>query len=182
VIWDLHESDERDRGAIFAALKTHLVTYLLEHPGRAAFIVDEAVTVTEDDLGARTLGDLVRPRPAFRPRGPLAHPVRHGLVRQSHRAHRSKRGRIQVVRPDGSARAVRDRTVARALTRGMRPDRKSGQGEGLFVTTGRRVSVSLYGHTSPGEFNMTNTDVLAPIGEDDDRRNGHDAASFAHTG
>ena len=52
VIWDLHESDERDRGAIFAALKAHLVAYLLEHPGRAAFIVDEAVTVTEDELGA----------------------------------------------------------------------------------------------------------------------------------
>ena len=33
VIWDLHESDERDRGAIFAALKAHLVAYLLAHPG-----------------------------------------------------------------------------------------------------------------------------------------------------
>jgi hypothetical protein len=32
----------------------------LAHPGRAAFIVDEAVTVTEDELGARALGDLVR--------------------------------------------------------------------------------------------------------------------------
>jgi hypothetical protein len=59
VIWDLHESDERDRGAIFAALKAHLA-HLLEHPGRAAFIVDEAVMVTEDELGARPLGDLVR--------------------------------------------------------------------------------------------------------------------------
>jgi hypothetical protein len=58
VIWDLHESDERDRGAIFAALKRHLVERLLGRPGRAAFIVDEAVTVTEDELGARTLGDL----------------------------------------------------------------------------------------------------------------------------
>ena len=61
VIWDLHESDERDRGAIFAALKARLVARLLAFPGRAAFIVDEAVTVTEDGLGARTLGDLVRP-------------------------------------------------------------------------------------------------------------------------
>jgi hypothetical protein len=60
VIFDLHESDEGDRGAIFAALKRHLVERLLATPGRAAFIVDEAVTVTEDDLGARTLGDLVR--------------------------------------------------------------------------------------------------------------------------
>ena len=60
MIWNLHESDERDRGAIFATLKTKLVEYLLAAPGRAAFIVDEAVTVTEDELGARTLGDLVR--------------------------------------------------------------------------------------------------------------------------
>jgi hypothetical protein len=60
VIFDLHESDERDRGAIFAALKAKLVALLLTRPGRAAFIVDEAVTVTEDELGARTLGDLVR--------------------------------------------------------------------------------------------------------------------------
>jgi hypothetical protein len=53
-------ADERDRGSIFAQLKAHLVEHLLARPGRAAFIVDEAVTVTEDDLGARTLGDLVR--------------------------------------------------------------------------------------------------------------------------
>jgi hypothetical protein len=39
VIWDLHESDEHDRGTIFAILKTRLVEHLLEHPGRAAFIV-----------------------------------------------------------------------------------------------------------------------------------------------
>src|SRR5205807_3913519 len=60
VIWDLHESDERDRGEIFTALKSKLVEHLLAVPGRAAFIVDEAVTVTEDELGARTLGDRVR--------------------------------------------------------------------------------------------------------------------------
>ena len=47
VIWDLHESAEQDRGAIFVALKSKLVEHLLAHPGRAAFIVDEAVTVTE---------------------------------------------------------------------------------------------------------------------------------------
>jgi hypothetical protein len=60
VVWDLHESDERDHGAIFAVLKAKLIEQMLAHRGRAACIVDEAVTVTEDDLGARTLGDLVR--------------------------------------------------------------------------------------------------------------------------
>jgi hypothetical protein len=60
MIWDLHESDERDRGAIIAELKAQLLKHLLMIPGRAAFIVDGAVTVTEDELGARTLGDLIR--------------------------------------------------------------------------------------------------------------------------
>ena len=60
VIFDLHESAELDRGAIFATLKAHLVAHLLANPSRAAFVVDEAVTVTEDELGARTIGDLVR--------------------------------------------------------------------------------------------------------------------------
>jgi hypothetical protein len=60
VIWNPHGSDERDRGAIFAQLKTKLVDHLLTAPGRATFIVDNAVTVTEDEVGARALGDLVR--------------------------------------------------------------------------------------------------------------------------
>jgi hypothetical protein len=50
---------------------------------------------------------------------------------------------------------------------------KAGQGEGLLVTTGRRVWVNLYGHTSLGEFAMANTDVVE-VGVDlHDRRNGH---------
>ena len=58
---------------------------------------------------------------------------------------------------------------------------KAGQGEGLLVTTGRRVWVNPYGHTSPGEFAMANTDlVLAddwtnPQRVADFGRNGHDA-------
>src|SRR5207302_1347918 len=56
---------------------------------------------------------------------------------------------------------------------------KAGQGEGLLVTTGRRVWVNLYGHTSPAEYAMANTDVMMDV--DEDRRNGHvvEAAAFA---
>jgi hypothetical protein len=54
---------------------------------------------------------------------------------------------------------------------------KAGQGEGLLVTTGRRVWVNLYGHTSPGEYAMANSDVLVDV--EDDRRNGHAAATVA---
>jgi hypothetical protein len=46
------------------------------------------------------------------------------------------------------------------------------------VTTGRRVWVNLYGHTSPGEYAMANTDVLADV-DIDERRNGHAAKTAA---
>ena len=51
---------------------------------------------------------------------------------------------------------------------------------GLPVTSGRRVWVNLYGHTSPGEYAMANTDVVMDV--ENERRNGHvrtAAAAFA---
>jgi hypothetical protein len=47
----------------------------------------------------------------------------------------------------------------------------------LLVTTRRRVWVNLYGHTSPGEFAMANTDVVMDV--DDERRNGPAATAAA---
>jgi hypothetical protein len=35
---------------------------------------------------------------------------------------------------------------------------RAGQGEGLLVTAGQRVWVNLFGHTSPEEYAMANTD------------------------
>jgi hypothetical protein len=52
VISDLHESDERDGSAIFTQPKSRLVEHMLSSSGRAAFIVDEAVTMTEDEAGS----------------------------------------------------------------------------------------------------------------------------------
>jgi hypothetical protein len=49
---------ETPHGQIFAIRKASLVPHLLAYRGRTAFVVDEAVT--EDELGAGTLGDLVR--------------------------------------------------------------------------------------------------------------------------
>ena len=64
---------------------------------------------------------------------------------------------------------------------------KAGQGEGLLVTTGRRVWVNLYGHTSPGEFAMANTDVVMSTDVDEGEnsslypgRNGHAATTAAY--
>ena len=44
----------------FAVLKSAVTAHVLGYPGRAAFVVDEAITVTDTPLGARTLGDLLR--------------------------------------------------------------------------------------------------------------------------
>ena len=183
VIWDLHDSDERDRGAIFAALRAHLVRHLLEHPGRAAFVVDEAVTVTEDELGARTLGDLVR-------RGRHFGLEVHVLTQRVTDWFDSRIGRtIQSVAASkwfGQMEARELYEIAPSL--GISPEErdrieKAGQGEGLLVTTGRRVWVNLYGHTSPGEFAMANTDVVMSTDVDESAnsslypgRNGHAAA------
>jgi hypothetical protein len=187
VIWDLHESDERDRGFIFAALKAHLVAYMLANPGRAALIVDEAVTVTEDELGARTLGDLVR-------RGRHFGLEVHVLTQRVTDWFDSRIGRtIQSVAASkwfGQMEARELYEIAPSL--GISPEErdrieKAGQGEGLLVTTGRRVWVNLYGHTSPGEFAMANTDVVMSIDVDEGEnsslypgRNGHAAKTAAY--
>ena len=61
VVWDLHESDEAERGAIFATLKARLCAYQLSgRKRRCALVVDEALTVTEDEQGRRALGALAR--------------------------------------------------------------------------------------------------------------------------
>jgi hypothetical protein len=170
VIWDLHESDERDRGAIFAALKSKLVDHLLAVPGRAAFIVDEAVTVTEDELGARTLGDLVR-------RGRHWGLEVHVLTQRVTDWFDTRIGRtIQSVAASKWFGQLEPRELYEiAPSLGLSPEERdrierAGQGEGLLVTAGRRVWVNLYGHTSPGEYAMANTDAA---GGDDGRRNGH---------
>jgi len=175
VVWELHESDEGDRGAIFATLKAKLVDYLLAHPGRAAVIVDEAVTVTEDELGARTLGDLVR-------RGRHFGLEVHVLTQRVTDWFDTRIGRtIQSVAASKWFGQMKPRELYEiAPSLGLSPEErdrmeKAGQGEGLLVTAGRRVWVNLYGHTSPAEFEMANTDLVAV----DERRNGHAATTAA---
>jgi hypothetical protein len=175
VIWDLHESDEDDRGAIFAELKKHLVEHLLAHPGRAALIVDEAVTVAEEGIGARALGDLVR-------RGRHFGLEVHVLTQRVTDWFDSRIGRtIQSVAASKWFGQMESRELYKiAPSLGISPEErdrieKAGQGEGLLVTTGRRVWVNLYGHTSPAEFAMANTDILGDV--DFDRKNGHSPES-----
>ncbi len=56
---------------------------------------------------------------------------------------------------------------------------RAGQGEGLLVTAGRRVWVNLYGHTSPHEFEVFNTDRDEGAVEISVRRNGYARAIAA---
>jgi hypothetical protein len=160
VIWDLHDSDETDRGAIFAVLKTKLVQHLLVNSGRAAFIVDEAVTVTEDELGARTIGDLIR-------RGRHWGLEVHILTQRVTDWFDSRIGRtIQSVAASKWFGQLEPRELYEiGPSLGLSEEERNrieraGQGEGLLLTAGRRVWVNLYGHTSPEEYAMANTDPI----------------------
>src|SRR6059058_1793453 len=101
--------------------------------------VDEAVTVTEDEFGARTLGDLVR-------RGRHFGLEVHVLTQRVTDWFDSRIGRtIQSVAASkwlGQMEARELYDMAASL--GRAPEErggieKAGQGEGLLVTTGRRV-------------------------------------------
>jgi hypothetical protein len=135
--------------------------------------------VTEDELGARTLGDLVR-------RGRHFGLEVHVLTQRVTDWFDTRIGRtIQGVAASKWFGQMEPRELWEiAPSLGITPEEldrieKAGQGEGLLVTAGRRVWVNLYGHTSPAEFAMANTDVLAVV--DFDRRNGHAVALAGST-
>lgn len=160
VVWDLHESDEMVRGAIFAELKAKLCAYQLSGKrSRAALVVDEAVTVTEDGLGRKALGDLNR-------RGRHFGIEMHVLTQRVSDWFDTQIGRtVQNTSANQWYGQMEDVELREIVDHGtlLSPEeqeliRKAGQGEGLLVTAGRRVWVNLYGHTSPDEFEAFNTD------------------------
>jgi hypothetical protein len=178
VMWDLHESDEAERGRIFAELKAKLCAHLLATHGRAALIVDEAVTVTEDEHGRKALGDLNR-------RGRHFGIEMHVLTQRVTDWFDTQIGRtIQNTSANQWYGQLEPRELHEmAPSMGLTPEERdrldrAGQGEGLLVTAGRRVWVSLWGHTSPGEFEAFNTD-REPDEHRENRRNGHAAKAAA---
>jgi hypothetical protein len=147
VMWDLHESDEAERGRIFAELKAKLCAHLLATRGRAALIVDEAVTVTEDEHGCKALGDLNR-------RGQHFGLEMHVLTQRVTDWFDTQIGRtIQNTSANQWYGQLEPRELHEmAAGMGLTPEERekidrAGQGEGLLVTAGRRVWVTLYGHT-----------------------------------
>jgi hypothetical protein len=183
VVWDLHESDEAERGAIFATLKAKLCAYQLSgRKRRCALVIDEAVTLTEDEPGRKALGDLAR-------RGRHFGVELHTLTQRLTDWLDTGIGRaIQSNAANGWYGQMEDRELREIVDKGTELSaeeqeriRKAGQGEGLLLTAGRRVWVSLYGHTSEAEFEAFNTDrdeLEADDGEElaKDRRNGHATA------
>jgi hypothetical protein len=180
VVWDLHESDETDRGAIFASLKRKLCAYQLAgKKRRMALVVDEAITVSEDELGRKALGDLAR-------RGRHFGIELHVLTQRVTDWFDTQIGRtIQSTAANAWYGQMEDRElreIADSVGLSLEEQehiRRAGQGEGLLVTAGRRVWVSLYGHTSPEEYAAFNTDKdeLEDDTAEDERRNGHDVAA-----
>jgi hypothetical protein len=158
LIWDLHESDERARGAIFAVLKSALAAHVLSYPGRAALIVDEAITLTDDQVGEQTLGDLIR-------RGRHFGLEVHVLTQRVSDWFDTRIGRtIQSVAASKWFGQMEPRELYEiGPSLGLSAEERerierAGQGEGLLVTAGQRVWVNLFGHTSPDEYAMANTD------------------------
>lgn len=158
VLWDLHESEEEHRGFIFATLQRQLCAHLLATHGRAALIVDEAVTVTEDEAGSKALGLLNR-------RGRHFGIEMHVLTQRVTDWFDTQIGRtIQGTSPNQWYGQLEDRElVEMADSMGLSEEeveriKRAGQGEGLLVTAGRRVWVTVFGHTSPGEFRAFNSD------------------------
>ena len=151
-------------------------------------MVDEAITVTEDEQGRRALGDLAR-------RGRHFGVELHVLTQRVTDWFDTPIGRaIQSNAANAWYGQMEDRELREIVDKGADLSaeeqdriRKAGQGEGLLVSAGRRVWVSLYGHTSPAEFEAFNTD--RDEDEDDDanrqhvadfeRRNGHALAAAA---
>jgi hypothetical protein len=162
LVWDLHESDERERGAIFSILKTALGQHVLAYPGRAAVVVDEAVTLADDADGERALGDLIR-------RGRHFGLEVHVLTQRVSDWFDTRIGRtIQSVAASRWFGQMEPRELYEiGPSLGLSADEcdrieRAGQGEGLLVTAGQRVWVNLYGHTSPEEYAMANTDPEMP--------------------
>lgn len=183
VVWDLHESEEAERGAIFAELKRKLCAYQLSgRKRRMALVVDEAITVTEDELGRKALGDLAR-------RGRHFGVELHVLTQRVSDWFDTLIGRtIQSTSANQWFGQMEDVELREIVEHGTDLSdeereriRRAGQGEGLLVTAGRRVWVSLYGHTSPEEYAAFNTDKDEDLDddEDQDRRNGHDVVALA---
>jgi len=157
-IFNLSELTERQRAAVFTEIKQLVWSWVQRHGGPATFVVDEAVTLLRDDQAANELEDLVR-------RG--RHIQLGGVFIMQRVADFFNTTCGQVIQSIAASQwygqqlpteLARVADVLRLSPAEREFLQAAGIGEGLLVAMGQRVAMSLWGHTSPEEYAMANTD------------------------
>ncbi len=157
VVFDLSQCPDRLYGQAFKRCKQLVQSYVLRFPGPAYFVVDEAANVLAGEDAALAIGDAAA---RFRHFG-------CGVVTITQRPtdfFDSATGRIQGNAGSwwcGQQNPKELLEVATALRLSPEEHRlvgKAGTGQGLLVTTGRRVWVDLFEKASPDEYAMAHTD------------------------
>jgi hypothetical protein len=149
---------EQHRAQLFSQIKRLVWSWVQEHGGPASFIVDEAVTLLRHEEAANELEDLVR-------RG--RHIQLGGVFITQRVADFFNTTCGQVIQAIASSQwygqqmpteLARVADVLRLSPAEREFLQQAGIGEGLLVAMGQRVAMSLWGHTSPDEYAMANTD------------------------
>ncbi len=157
-IFNLAQVPEQLRAPLFKQIKQLVWSWVQEHGGPASFIVDEAVTLLRYAEAANELEDLVR-------RG--RHIQLGGVFITQRVADFFNTTCGQVIQAISSSQwygqqlpteLARVADVLRLSPAEREFLQQAGIGEGLLVATGQRVAMSLWGHTSPEEYAMANTD------------------------
>ncbi len=157
-IFNLAEVRDQHRGRLFSEIKRLVWAWVQTHGGPASFVVDEAVTLLRDELAANELEDLVR-------RG--RHIQLGGVFITQRVADFFNTTCGQVIQAIAASQwygqqlpteLARVSDVLRLSPAERDFLQSAGIGEGLLVAMGQRVAMSLWGHTSPEEYDMANTD------------------------
>jgi hypothetical protein len=157
-IFNLAQVPEQHRAEVFSQIKHLVWSWVQEHGGPASFIVDEAVTLLRHEQAANQLEDLVR-------RG--RHIQLGGVFITQRVADFFNTTCGQVIQAIASSQwygqqlpteLARVADILRLSPAEREFLQQAGIGEGLLVAMGQRVAMSLWGHTSPEEYAMANTD------------------------
>jgi hypothetical protein len=160
-IFNLAQVPEQHRAELFRQIKHMVWSWVQEHGGPASFIVDEAITLLRYEQAANELEDLVR-------RG--RHIQLGGVFITQRVADFFNTTCGQVIQAIASSQwygqqlpteLARVADVLRLSPAEREFLQQAGIGEGLLVAMGQRVAMSLWGHTSPEEYAMGNTDPQA---------------------
>lgn len=157
-MFNLAQVPEQHRAEVFSQIKQLVWNWVQQNGGPASFIVDEAVTLLRHERAANELEDLVR-------RG--RHIQLGGVFITQRVADFFNTTCGQVIQAIASSQwygqqlpteLARVADVLRLSPAERDFLQQAGIGEGLLVAMSQRVAISLWGHTSPEEYAMANTD------------------------